>query len=141
MSRKASVRPSGAAEAIRYAPEPSVAPGAVQQPKRGKYGNRAVTVAGVRFASQWEAERFWTLQQRERAGKITDLEPHPVFPLVVNGVKVGRYTADARYRVVATGEVVVEDAKSPATKTTAYKLRKLLVRACHGIEITEVERR
>jgi len=40
--------------------------------------------------------------------------------------------------VVATGEVVVEDVKSPATKTAVYCLKKKLIKALYDIEIVEV---
>ena len=53
-------------------------------------------------------------------------------------VNCGRFTADFRYVVVATGEVVIEDTKSAPTKTTAYRLRKRLIEAIHGVTITEV---
>ena len=57
---------------------------------------------------------------------IYDLEVHPVFPLLVNGVKIGRYTADFKYKN-ANGEEVIEDVKSKITKTRDYMLRKKIL--------------
>jgi hypothetical protein len=39
---------------------------------------------------------------------------------------------------VQLGQVVIEDVKSGPTKTTAYRLRKRLVEAIHGVTISEV---
>jgi hypothetical protein len=52
--------------------------------------------------------------------------------------QLGFYKADFRYEVIATGEVVVEDVKSTATKTAVYCLKKKLVKALYDIEIVEV---
>ena len=57
---------------------------------------------------------------------IYDLETHPVFPLLVNGIKIGRYTADFKYKN-QDGEVVIEDVKSKITKTRDYMLRKKIL--------------
>jgi len=37
-----------------------------------------------------------------------------------------------------TADVIVEDVKSGPTKTAAYRLRKKLVEAIHGVRIVEV---
>jgi hypothetical protein len=113
-----------------------------------KYHAIPIHVDGVRFASKKEAARFLELQCWQKAGQITDLEVHPTFPLHVMRLAYseypihvaycGTYTADFQYTNVQTGEIVVEDVKSPATKTTAYKLRKVFVEAIHGITVTEV---
>jgi hypothetical protein len=56
---------------------------------------------------------------------------------MVNGVKIGRYTADFRYS--KGEEVVVEDVKSKATKTRDYVLRKkILATYDPPIIITEI---
>ena len=53
--------------------------------------------------------------------------------LVVNGKKVCKYTADFRY-TTPSGEII-EDVKG--VKTTVYRIKKKLVEALFGIEITE----
>lgn len=117
------------------------------RPRQGrgtnKFNAQAVVVDGHRFASKHEASRYRDLQVLSRAGEIRDLELQPAFPIVAHGADgqpavVAKYHADFRYVVVKTGEVVVEDAKSAATRTTAYRLRKRLVEACHQIQIHEV---
>ena len=57
---------------------------------------------------------------------IYDLEIHPVFPLLVNGIKIGRYTADFKYKN-ANGEEVVEDVQSNITNKRDYMLRKKIL--------------
>jgi hypothetical protein len=106
---------------------------------RRKYGNIPTAVDGITFASRKEARRWGELVIMQRAGLIRGLEPHPRYELVVNGRRVGHYTADFRYTDAATGAVVVEDTKSPATrKEAAYRLRRELMLAVHGIDVKEV---
>lgn len=101
-----------------------------------KYRNTPTTVDGIRFDSKKEAYRYGTLKLLLAAGSIRDLEIHPPYPLVVNGVKVGRYVADFRYTDVGTGKQVVEDVKG--VRTAVYKLKKKLVAALHGIDVVEI---
>jgi hypothetical protein len=59
------------------------------------------------------------------------------FPIRVNGVVVCRYVADFVY--IENGAQIVEDVKSAHTKTLAvYRLKKKLMAAVYGCEITEV---
>jgi hypothetical protein len=101
-----------------------------------KYHAKRTTVDGVTFASKAEATRWQELRLLERAGQIADLEYQPRYPLTVNGVLVGTYVGDARYRETATGEVVTEDTKG--IRTPVYRLKAKLVRALYGITIREV---
>jgi hypothetical protein len=113
-----------------------------------KYHAIPIHVDGVRFASKKEAARFLELQCWQKAGQITDLEVHPVYPLHVMELwrsgsplvvtTVGKFTADFQYLNMQTGEIVVEDVKSTATTTEAYRLRKKLAEAIHGMTVTEV---
>jgi hypothetical protein len=117
-------------------------------PRPNKYHAEAIHVDGVRFASKKEAARFLELQLWQKHGQIDELECQPVFPLHVlelwrSGLPVvittiGKYTADFRYRNLHTGEIVVEDVKSTATRTEAYTLRKKAAEAIHGITVVEV---
>jgi len=112
-------------------------------PRPHKYGARPRTVDGIRFDSTREAQRYADLRILERAGLIAALEIHPRFPIDVRGpagelVNCGTYTADFRYQDLGTGELVIEDVKSPPTRTTAYRLRKRLIEAIHGIAIREL---
>lgn len=106
---------------------------------RSKYGNRWTTAAdGRKFQSAREARRYGVLRLLEAAGEIANLELQPKFPCVVNGVLVTTWRGDFRYFDKATGAVVIEDAKSKATRTEAYVVRKKLVEALYGITIVEV---
>jgi hypothetical protein len=124
---------------------------------KSKYGAKPMVVGGIRFDSTKEARRYSELRLLEKAGQITDLETQPKFPIdVVQLWQAGRwtwrtsqdepppliqcgvFTADFRYVETATGQVVIEDVKSGPTKTTAYRLRKRLVEAIHGVTISEV---
>jgi len=112
-----------------------------------KYGAKARTVDGIRFDSTREAQRYEDLRILERAGLVADLEIHPRFPIDVfalrgelgTPIRCGVYTADFKYRETDTGAIVIEDVKSHPTRTTAYRLRKRLIEAIHGITIRELE--
>ena len=100
---------------------------------RNKYRAKPVTIDGIRFASHGEARRYCELQLLERAGHITGLRPHPRYDLIINGVKVGVYTADSEY--VRNGETIIEDYKSPATLTEAARLRIKIFEALSGQKV------
>lgn len=107
---------------------------------RSKYGAKPTTVDGIRFASKAEARRYSELRMLERAGEIVKLELQPKFPLMHAGKKLATYIADFRYVVPGyrplTDREVVEDVKG--MKTPVYRLKKKMVEAQYGIEITEV---
>lgn len=120
-----------------------------------KYYNQKVTVAGQSFDSKHEAERYLLLSMLQRAGEISDLRTQVPFELIPSqrepdtvgprgGVKPGKciekacvYYADFVYKN-KDGDTVVEDAKSPATRTEAYKIKKKLMLYVHKIKIVEV---
>ncbi len=104
-------------------------------PKSSKYRNEKVEIDGHRFDSKAEGARYWDLRQLERVGAITDLELQPAFPLLVQGVRIGVYKADFRYRD-ELGVVIVEDVKG--MKTAMYRWKAKHVKAQYGIEIVEI---
>ena len=107
--------------------------------RRSKYNAHPVEIDGHRFASRAEARRYEELRLLERAGEIRDLVVHPSFELVVGGQRVGAYVADFAWRgPEPLAELVVEDVKSPATRTPVYRLKRKLMLAVHGIEVVEV---
>jgi hypothetical protein len=115
----------------------------VRLSRQSKYHAKPCWIDGIRFASQREGKRFLDLRLLERAGEITELELQPRFELhtlspIGEVVTVGKYTADFRYRRVVDQQRVVEDSKSPASRTEAYQLRKRMVEAEYGIRISEV---
>ena len=104
---------------------------------RNKYNAIKQTYNGEIFDSKKELNRFMELEILLRAREISDLEVHPKFDLMVNGVKIGRYTADFRYK--KGSDVIVEDVKSRATKTRDYVLRKKILASYDPpVIITEV---
>ena len=79
----------------------------------------------------------------ERAGIISNLQAQVKFILIPaqrQGDKVveraATYIADFMY--TENGKTVVEDVKSPATRTDVYRLKKKLMLYKFGIEIKEV---
>lgn len=107
--------------------------------KRGpKYGNkRTQTLDGIVHDSGKEARRWEELRLRERAGEITGLRRQVPFALVVNGVLVCSYEADAVY--VEGAATIVEDTKSePTRKKRDYRIKVKLMQAIHGIQVREV---
>jgi len=118
------------------------------RPSTNKYQAHAVRVDGILFDSQREAARYGELKLLAAAGHISSIEIHPGFPLIVKELyrvdgpeilhTVGMFHADFKYRDHRTASWVVEDVKSTPTKTEAYKLRKRIVEAVHGITITEI---
>ena len=105
---------------------------------RNKYRNEPTEVDGHRFDSLAEARRYMDLKRLQDAGEISQLRLQPRYPIVINGIPVCVYVADFSY-IGSTG-VVVEDVKSAGSRTPAYRLKNKLMRAVHGIDITEVER-
>lgn len=115
--------------------------------KRPKYGNKKIEIDSVKFDSKKEAKRYQGLQVMEVMGEIKDLELQPKFELVKSVKFAGtdrakpaiRYFADFAYTDVLTGKRIVEDVKSPATKKNpAYRMKKHMMLAIHGIEVKEV---
>ena len=98
---------------------------------------------------------FFELSMMQRAGLISDLQTQVPFELIPTqrepdtvgkrgGIKQGKciekscvYYADFVY-LDKDGQKIVEDAKSPATRTEAYKIKKKLMLYRHGIRIVEV---
>lgn len=135
-------------------------------PKLSKYHNRKATRKTpdgrtISFDSQKEARRYDELMVLLQAGKIKDLKLQPQFTLqeaytTPEGVRsqAMRYQADFAYKKLATNRYmedpggcyeyvdewvsIVEDVKSPATKTRVYEMKKKLLREKFEIEITEV---
>lgn len=109
--------------------------------KPSKYRNRKKEVDGIVFDSEKEARRYTDLKLMERAGEITALELQPEFRLEVNGRHICTYRADFSYLPAVRPGLflntrIIEDVKG--VLTPVYRLKKKLMLACWGIEITEV---
>ena len=101
-----------------------------------KYHNVPTTIDNHTFPSKREAARYDELKLLVRANKIHSLILQPSYPLVVNGLHIATYYGDFKYVEVETGKEVTEDVKG--MRTSVYQLKKRLVQALYGIEITEV---
>ena len=125
---------------MRSFPKQPQKPTTMPKARRSKFGAVKTKVDGIVFDSKREAARYAELVLLHRAKKIRLLELQPVFPIVVNGVTVAKYVADFRYQTIPLGfelaETIVEDVKG--VKTPLYRLKKKLVEAQYGIEITEI---
>lgn len=101
-----------------------------------KYRNRKTTVDGETFDSAKEARRWQELLLLQKAGRITGLTRQMPWTLEVHGQVICEYRPDFSY--CESGQVVVEDVKSEATrKLPVYRLKRKLMKAIHGIEIRE----
>lgn len=100
---------------------------------RSKYRNVRTVVDGITFHSRQESQRYLVLKEELARGDIADLRLQVPYQLSVNGMKICKYIADFVY--FRNGEKVVEDVKGRLTDV--YKLKRKLMRACHGIEIYE----
>jgi hypothetical protein len=127
---------------------------------KNKYYNvKTKTSDGSVFDSMKEARRWEQLLLLQRAGKITSLQRQVPYELLPNqyetyqryskkgerlkdGTKLIErsvvYVADFVYTDAETGENIVEDTKSTATRTKDYVIKRKLMYAIHGIRIKEV---
>ena len=124
-----------------------------------KYNATKVTIDGHTFDSRKEANRYCELKLLEKGNVIRDLRLQVEFELLPNQYateerygKNGRrlkpkevllerrccYVADFVYDDNRTGETVVEDTKSKATRTPEYIIKRKLLLYRYGIRIKEV---
>ena len=123
------------------------------------YNIKTKTTDGLVFDSLKEARRWEQLLLLQKAGEISNLERQVAYELLPNQyesyerfskkgerLKDGErlvekkvvYYADFVYVDTKTGERIVEDSKSPATRTKEYIIKRKLMRLIHGIKIREV---
>ena len=103
-----------------------------------KYHAKKTEFNGIKFDSKHERDRYVELLLLEKANVIRDLKTQVRFPLIAKS-KYGReivYVSDFTY--YQDGVLVVEDAKSPVTRTQVYRLKKRLMAERYGIVIKEV---
>ena len=112
--------------------------------KRPKYNARKITVDGIVFDSQAEADRYADLKLLVKGREITNLQLQPSFILQDSFTRDGKkiraieYVADFAY--IEADKIVVEDVKGgKATMTEAYKLkRKLFLYRFPEIDFREI---
>lgn len=122
--------------------------------RRPKYNNVKTEVNGQKFDSKKEAKRYRELNELQKAGEISRLVCQPRFTLQeafqdlrIGKTKAGKprtvrailFTADFKYWCNKSNQWVIEDVKSPASKTTAYEIRKrLFLRRYPDMDFREV---
>lgn len=99
--------------------------------KTNKFHAQKTVIDGVAYDSKKESRRAVELQYLERADKIKNLERQKRFILqegFVNnqGQKIRPISYLADYYYEENGQKIVEDVKSPATRTQVYMLKKKL---------------
>ena len=111
-----------------------------------KYHARKTVRDGIVFDSKREADRWQELKLLLAAGEIKNLQRQVEYELIPPQKREWRgdyseravmYIADFVY--LRGGRLVVEDVKSPVTKTPDYRIKRKLMRWVHGIHISEVE--
>lgn len=123
-----------------------------------KYHNNPAVRGSIRFDSQKEAARYDELILLLNTGKIRSLKLQPEFTLqeaftTPDGTRVQaiKYRADFSYDIlrhkryedydgvewIDEWEPVIEDVKSPATKTQVYQMKRKMMME-KGYQITEV---
>lgn len=100
--------------------------GALGRPS--KYGSNKTEYNGITYASKREADYAAELDIRVRVGELQSWESQIIFPLVVNGIKIGKYTIDFK-EVSKDGGVIYTETKGYADKT--FKLRWKIFRALY----------
>ena len=100
-----------------------------------KYNSIKTEVDGIVFASKKEAHRYWELQQLVKDGQIRDLQMQVKYSIDINGKHICNYYADFVYVDCRTETQVVEDTKG--VRTTVFRLKAKLMKACHNIDILE----
>lgn len=124
-------------------PKPKRSKGTV---KGNKFKAEKVELDGMTFDSKKEHRRYIELKAMQQRGEIRDLKHHTKFELApktkIEGEKRAkpalRYFADFTY-YRSTGEFVVEDVKSAATrKLESFRNKKHLMKTVHNIDVREV---
>ena len=113
---------------------------------RNKYNAQKVELDGKTFDSKKEYQRYIQLKAMQQRGEIFGLDHHTKFELApktkIEGEKRAkpalRYFADFTYYTI-TGEFIVEDVKSAATrKKDSYRNKKHLMKTVLNIDVREV---
>ena len=96
--------------------------------KGSNRGNHRFKAEGYSWDSKKEYARYQELKLLEKSGQIQNLIVKPKFELVINGVKVGKYTPDFQYEEINyTGTFfeapLVEDVKGYQEDLFKFRLK------------------
>ena len=102
-----------------------------------KFNAKPTEVDGIRFPSKKQAIRYQALKLLERNGEVRALRLEVEYRLAIRGHLICKYRADFVYEECRRSKwaEVVEDVKG--YRTPAYRLKKKLMLAIHGIEVRE----
>lgn len=106
-----------------------------------KYRNKITVVDGLKFDSKKEGARWQELKLLERAGKIEHLERQIKIQLAPSVKFEGEKRAKPAlvsildFRYLEDGLIVYEDTKSSATITTAFQIKRHLLKALCNIDV------
>ena len=103
--------------------------------RRNKYNARRTVIDNISFDSMAEARRYGELKILERAGEVSDIKVHPVFPVEVNGIQVCKVILDFTY-TDKHGCTVHEDTKG--NDTAMSRLKRRMVEAAYSIDVVIV---
>jgi hypothetical protein len=103
--------------------------------RENKHKAKKIRVDGILFASFLEANRYGELKILERAGEVSDIKVHPVFPVEVNGIQVCKVILDFSY-TDKNGCQVHEDTKGQDTALS--RLKRRMVEAAYSIDVVIV---
>jgi hypothetical protein len=112
--------------------------------RRRKYNNQKVIVDGCTFDSKAEARRWIMLSTMQKSGLISELKRQVAIELLP-GVKfletvrrqpALRLIVDFEYQ--RDGQRVLEDVKSAATMTPAFRIKRHVLAALHGLQVEVV---
>ena len=101
-----------------------------------KYHAKKIKTPDGTFDSKAEYRRWCDLKLLEKAGEISHLKRQVPFKIAVRDEHICTYICDFAYVPKGDCAAIFEDVKG--VKTPVYRLKRKLMSAVHGIEITEV---
>ena len=107
------------------------------KPARSKYGAKRYCVDGIWFHSIAEGKEYERLRQRVSDGEIGPITIQPEFPLLVDGIQVGKYRADFQFFDKVAGRERTIDVKGFDTPLSRWKRKH--VKAQYGIDVEIVK--
>ena len=104
---------------------------------KNKYLNKNTVIDGIKFDSQGEGRRYIELKLMEKAGNISNLEIQKKFLLIPKQGNERPVTYIADFVYMEDGLKIVEDWKSPYSRTKDYIIKRKMMKFFHGITIKE----
>ena len=95
------------------------------------HARKSTSSDGITHDSLAECVRWEALKIKERLGEISGLRRQVEFPLLVNGIQIGKYRADSVY--TQDGVQVIEDVKGMRTPLFNWKAKHM---AAQGNPVT-----